>query len=402
MKTLRYILFSILFLCITVLQAQIVLEVKQGKSAILKKEPKGSSQQIGRLSSGERVVKIGDFPRYYSIQLSNGNIAFSYKGNFKIVEGTLSAPVTKESVWARTDVLKIITIDVEVGDATLIICPEQNGKQDIILIDTGVNDGDRIKAELKDNGFDLSDQPITRYYNTHYDRDHMGDIGNVAHLISMAYDTGNKYMPSKYKRAMKTVDRRLMTLDYEEVFSGGVKIECVAVNNATDFDPDLAQSNDKNTNSIALVISYNGFDYFTAGDLTLRPERSLAKGIRDCDVYHVNHHGSSRTSSDLSFIQKLSPEVSVVSNGRSYGHPNAIVGNRLINEGSLLFQTNINPDDRSFRNNPKHIGDAEFINNREENKEGAKGSIRLVVGNNKYYVIMPNLPIDEGTFSIER
>lgn len=59
--------------------------------------------------------------------------------------GNAYAQTTKESLLARQDVLKIIVIDVEVGDATLIICPVVNGRQDIILIDTGENDSDRIK-----------------------------------------------------------------------------------------------------------------------------------------------------------------------------------------------------------------------------------------------------------------
>jgi len=228
----------------------------------------------------------------------------------------------------------------------------------------------------------------------------MGDIKKISHLIKVAYDTGPKNMPSKYKNAMENVDRRLIDLNYEESFSGGVKIECVAVNQATDFDPNTPPSKDKNTNSMALIISYNGFDYFTAGDLTLKPEKSLAKGIRDCDAYHVNHHGSSVTSSELSFIQKLSPEISVVSNGRSYGHPTPIVAERLINNGSKFYQTNINP--KAYNPESKFIGDIDYINNRKENKEGAKGSIRLVIDKNNYYVIMPLLNLNEATFKIEK
>ena len=64
---------------------------------------------------------------------------------------------------------------MEVGDATLIICPIEDGEQDVILIDTGENDQDRIEAELVSNGFQLSDRPIDRMFISHYDHDHQGD-----------------------------------------------------------------------------------------------------------------------------------------------------------------------------------------------------------------------------------
>jgi beta-lactamase superfamily II metal-dependent hydrolase len=113
-----------------------------------------------------------------------------------------------------------------------------------------------------------------------------------------------------------------MTLDYQEDFSGGVSVECVAVNNATDFHPTRSPSVSKdNPNSIAFIITFDGFDYFTDGDLTKSPENSLATGIKNCDVYHVDHHGSRATSSVLAFVQKLDPEVSIASNGTRYGHP---------------------------------------------------------------------------------
>lgn len=386
----------------TVISGQI-LEVKQGKSALIKDAPNGNANHLRRLDVGTQVVKLGEVPRYYSVQLADGATGFSYKGNFKEVEGNLSVTNTKESLWAHTDVLKIIVLDVEVGDATLIICPLVDGAQDIILIDTGENDGDRIKEELKNNGFSLANQPITRFYNSHYDHDHMGDIKSIAHLIQVAYDVGDNDMSGKYKKAFKNVDRREVMLDYEESFTGGVTVKCVAVNQATDFDPNIAPSNDKNTNSMALIISYNGFDYFTAGDLTFEPEKSLAKGIQNCDAYHVNHHGSKTTSSNLDFIMKLDPEISIASNGHRHGHPSASVAERLLDSGSKFYQTNINPDSRAHQAPVKYLGDATFHSRKKnEDKEGATGSIRIVVNQNSYFVLMPRLPLDEATFLIEK
>lgn len=102
-KELRVLTLSILFLVGWSISAQI-LEVKQGKSALIKEAPTGNGNQIGRLDAGTQVVKLGEVPMYYSIQLADGSTGFSYKGNFKEVQGSLSVTSTKESLWAQTDV----------------------------------------------------------------------------------------------------------------------------------------------------------------------------------------------------------------------------------------------------------------------------------------------------------
>ena len=395
------------------------LEVKQGRSAIVKEAPSGNAAQFpDRLAAGTRVEKLGEFPRYYSIRLPDGRVGWSYKGNFRVVETADGATgsglsITKESLLARTDVLKIIVLDVEVGDATLIISPSEDGNRDVILIDTGENDSDRIVEQLVKNGFSPSDKPITRFIITHYDGDHLGAAAEIIPLSQVIYDHGDN-IKNSYKNwytalvIQPNVDRREMTLAYHETFAGGVELECVAVNKATDFDPneDPSPPDKDNPNSIALLVSFDGFDYFTGGDLTLAPEKSLATGIRNVDVYHVNHHGSSTTSSDLDFVKKLDPEVSIVSNGTRHGHPTHTVAQRLISElNSIFLQTNVNPDPRAHNPPAKYVGDDTFHEDSElENAEGATGTITIVVDpeTDKYYVVMAGLPLSEGTFEIEK
>lgn len=389
------------------------LKVKPGRSAIVKSAPTGSAEELLRLPSGTKVLMISQVPRYYSIRLPDGNVGWSYKGSFEIVDepapsgGTGATPATKANLLARPDVLKIVIVDVEVGDATLIICPEEDGERDVILIDTGEDDSGRIRKELQDNGFSLLDRPITRFMITHYDSDHCGDALELIPLSQIVYDHGNNNIKSWYLTGASVpgVDRRTMTLDYQEVFSGGVTIECVAVNQATDLAPNIAPSSpNDNPNSIAVIISYDGFDYFTGGDLTHKAEKSLATGIKNCDAYHVNHHGSSSTSSDLAFVTKLDPEVSIASNGTKFGHPRATIAQRLIGIGSEFYQTNINTDSKAHQPDAKYVADDTYPDdNEDEELEGAKGTIRVVVDSiaDKYYVIMPGLPLSEATFDVE-
>ena len=130
-------------------------------------------------------------------------------------------------------------IDVEVGDATLIVCPEENGEQDIILIDTGENDADRIRNLLASLGVALSNRPIDRFYVSHYDTDHLGDSVDILALVDTVYDHGDNNIKTYYKDAANSssIDRRTISLSYQETFSGGVEVECLATNNKTDNDP---------------------------------------------------------------------------------------------------------------------------------------------------------------------
>lgn len=396
------------------------LVVKPDREAIVRSEAVATSPVLTNLPAATRVSQVGQIPHWYSLQLPDGRIGWSPKRNFDVVASgsqftpVPATPVTAELLKARTDVLKIIHIDVEVGDATLIICPEENNRRDVILIDTGENDSQRIRQELIDNGFVMSTKPITRFIVTHYDRDHIGHAPQMIPLAEVVYDHGNNNLGSlgvdgAYKTAanQSQVDRRTMTLNYSETFSGGVVMKCVAVNQATDFDSTVTHSvGDDNPNSIALIISYQGFDYFTGGDLTKTGEASLATGIQNCDVYHANHHGSGTTSSSTNFVRKLDPEVSIASNGRLHGHPSDRVGRFLTEDpivGGRFFQTNVNPDQRAYQGNPRFVADDDFTATAAENDEGAKGTITLFVDpiSSKYYVVMPGLPLNQGTFSIE-
>jgi len=199
MDTLRVATLILFFVSTSsIVVTQEVLEVKTGWSAIVKNAPNGNGEQFpNRLPPGTRVTKLGKKARYYQIQLIDGRIGWSYTGAFKTVPGappstpSTTPPLTPEYLLARLDVLKIIIMDVEVGDATIIICPLEDNQQDVILIDTGENDAQRIKDELIDRGIGLSGKPITRMIITHYDNDHFGDAPDLIPLSEILYDHGN-------------------------------------------------------------------------------------------------------------------------------------------------------------------------------------------------------------------
>lgn len=62
--------------------------------------------------------------------------------------------------------------------------------------------------------------------------------------------------------------------------------------------------------------------------------------IGKVNVLKVGHHGSD-TSSSEDFINKIAPEISVISvgEGNSYGHPHEVTLNTLNTIGSKVYRT---------------------------------------------------------------
>ena len=108
----------------------------------------------------------------------------------------------------------------------------------------------------------------------------------------------------------------------------------------------------ENDYSIGLILQYGDFSFGTFGDLdgeyAKSPydyyyddiESSVIKNLIEVDAYNVNHHGSSH-SSNLQFLQKLNPSVSVIScgKGNSYSHPGQDTLDRLKKVNTQIYIT---------------------------------------------------------------
>jgi len=108
----------------------------------------------------------------------------------------------------------------------------------------------------------------------------------------------------------------------------------------------------ENDYSIGLVARYGDFTFATFGDLDGEYSKSdygymyddieatVIKRLGEVDVYNVNHHGSSHSSSQL-FVAKLNPTVSVISCGKdnSYGHPTQEALDRIANVCDHIYIT---------------------------------------------------------------
>jgi len=237
--------------------------------------------------------------------------------------------------------LTVYILNVGQGDSALVVSPNAT----TMLIDGGDNGKGTnvVLPYLKGLGVTHLDYIVA----SHYHEDHIGGIDEVIKggisLTGLAYDRGGSYSSQTYNDYVAAVGSKRNTITDGQIIDlgGGAQAKCVAVNG--NGVPGASNENDL---SVALVISYGSFDYFTAGDLSGETtssytdiETSVAPEVGDIEVYKVNHHGSTYSTNQY-FINTIKPEVSVFTVGdNSYGHPTQEVIDRLAAADSYMYLT---------------------------------------------------------------
>jgi hypothetical protein len=139
----------------------------------------------------------------------------------------------------------------------------------------------------------------------------------------------------------------------------GVTVRVVAVDGNGRLLAD-APSNDsappsENDYSVTFVLRFGLLDYFSGGDLSGQTlvsdfgysyhdiEQAVAPLVKDVDVYRVNHHGSSHSSSPT-FLAQLRPRVSIIDlASEDPDHPHQAVIDGLSALGSTYLTERGNP-----------------------------------------------------------
>lgn len=97
--------------------------------------------------------------------------------------------------------------------------------------------------------------------------------------------------------------------------------------------------NSTNNGSLVLEIVYNNKTILLTGDIEQEAEDMLINNIKKTDILLVPHHGS-KSSSTEGFVEKVSPEIAVLSYGKNnYGIPSEDVIRRYENRNSLILST---------------------------------------------------------------
>src|SRR5262245_13249545 len=242
--------------------------------------------------------------------------------------------------------LDIYVIDVEGGNATLLVSPQGES----LLIDTGntgaaaPRDADRIVAATKDARLQQIDHLVT----THWHGDHFGGMAELAKRIPIRefIDHGANAQPASatdaflkdtypqlYSKAKHTVAKpgdkiAISGLDALVVTSAGEIIKSPLPGAGkpnpycAEFKP--GQNNAEDPQSVGIHITFGKFRTLHLGDLTMNKEFQLMcpnNLLGTVDVLLGLHHGQATSNSEV-LVHAIRPRVAVMNNGiRKGGEP---------------------------------------------------------------------------------
>ena len=193
-------------------------------------------------------------------------------------------------------------IDIGQGDAFLL-----SDRGEYYLFDVGgpkydnYDSGERILIPYLNS---LGIRNIKAVFISHEDGDHAGNIDGLVNNFNV-----ENILTSKLNtNSLVTYNPKIIKKDDMINIPHG-SITCV-------FD---GVEGEENAESVGYLIDINGIKILTLGDLPSEYEDSL--DIR-ADVLKVSHHGS-RTSTSRDFVEKVDPQIALISAGRNnkYGHP---------------------------------------------------------------------------------
>lgn len=242
-----------------------------------------------------------------------------------------------------TETFRVTFFDVGQGDAALYQTPK-NLK---ILIDGGVDN--KIINHL---GKHLSwlDNEINMVVATHDDADHIFGLIKVLEkyrvkVLFVSLPNSNNELMQKIISVANSKNVKVVTVDKPSIVNteDGVIIKFLfpTIN--------LDGVEDGNNASVVTQIIYRGsggdVKILSTGDLGIGGEKYLVDVYGDdlkSNILKLGHHGSD-TSTSPDFLQKVKPEVAIVSAGRNnkFGHPHQSVLDLLSKFNIEVRQTNL-------------------------------------------------------------
>ena len=238
--------------------------------------------------------------------------------------------------------LEIFFIDVEGGQATLIVSPSGHS----MLIDTGWRgfngrDAERIWQAAKTVKVKQLDYVLI----THYHRDHVGGVQQLADRMKIGtfvdhgpnledskvtkedYADYEKILPRAQHLVVKPGDTiPLKGVTVQVLTAAGERIQS-SLSGAGQANPLCASVQKKdvdpteNARSLGTILTYGSFRFLDLGDLTWNKELELVcpnNLIGKVDVYLTTHHGLG-ASGNPAIVQAIHPRVAIMNNGAKKG-----------------------------------------------------------------------------------
>jgi len=238
--------------------------------------------------------------------------------------------------------MQIYVIDVEGGQATLVVSPTGQS----LLIDTGWpgyegRDADRIITAAHQAGVKQIDFVLI----THFHRDHVGGVPQLADGIKIGtfIDHGPNMEDSQITRAdyaayekaiaghahvvvkpgwqvpIKGMEVRVLTAAGDHITSPVAA--STDANSYCKSEPAAPDDPTENARSVGVMVTYGQFRFLDLGDLTKKKELELAcpnNMLGTVDLFLVTHHGSDQSNSKA-LVWALHPRVAVINNGARKG-----------------------------------------------------------------------------------
>lgn len=225
--------------------------------------------------------------------------------------------------------LKVVYLDIGQGDAIYIEAP--NKKQ--VLIDTGPSPATLAKLSKV---MPFADRSLDLVILTHRDQDHIGG----ASLLFETYEIDNILMTDQSSETSLSLelDRKIERSNLNKIIAHRgqrfildadrkIYLDILFPNrNISDFE--------SNETSIVSKLSYGQKSFLFVGDSTIYNESLIVWNEQDktidSDILLLGHHGS-KTSSSLFWLEKVSPDLAIISAGKNnrFGHPAEEILDRL-------------------------------------------------------------------------
>lgn len=245
----------------------------------------------------------------------------------------------------RTATVRVTSLDVGQGDATLIEVGEGDARR-VVLIDGGPTTGaDALLTALRRAKVRAVDLLVM----THPHLDHIGGLWRLlAELpVRAVLDSGVAHPTATFRRLLEklVVLKEAGRLRYQVARRGqrldlghGARLEVLAP-----AEPLISGSrSDVNANSVVLRLVHGKTRFLFPGDAEVETEaRLLGSGDElGADVLKVAHHGS-RHATGAAFLARVSPRFALISCGRGndYGHPTRATLARLSAAGITVLRT---------------------------------------------------------------
>lgn len=238
--------------------------------------------------------------------------------------------------------LLIYCIDVEGGQATLIVAPSGTS----MLVDTGWpgssgRDAERIETAMKDAGI----QRIDKVLITHFHTDHVGGVPELIKRVKIGefLDHGVNREDSDitrkdfaaYVAAVGSTPRRTLHpgdrieipgLDVVVVTADGQHVASVpgvkpAPNPNCASEPKWTLDQSENPRSVGILVRFGTFSFLDLGDLTKPKELDLVcpnNPLGSVGLFLASHHGLDQSNSK-SLVNAIHARAAIMNNGAHKG-----------------------------------------------------------------------------------